>query len=125
MKHELIANFLIKKCVGLPIDETMHLQNLLKNTNDEAYPILMAAKIRVNPWKVILYIISAGLFLIFCWGFYETVFDSYHFYWDEFLVAVLFLIGAIPPFVGAICIKSKKKRMLENYLRIILAYQVA
>lgn len=123
MKQELIANFLIQKSSRLSIEDTMHIQNLLKTTLDEAYPILMAAKIHVNPWKVILYIISAGLFLIFCWGFYETVFDSYHFYWEDFLIAVLFLIGAIPPFIGAICIKSKKKRMLENYLRIILAYQ--
>lgn len=124
MKQELITNFLMQRSSKLSIEDSIKIQNLLRSTADEAYPILMAAKTFSNIWKILLYIISVVLLLFFCsWAF--EAFDTYPSVdWEGLEIAIPFLIGAIAALIGATSIKLRKKRMFENYLRIILAYQI-
>jgi hypothetical protein len=124
MKQEFITSFLMQRGTKLSVEDAMKIQSLLKTTSDDAYPILMGAKTPVNPWKIVLYIISIGLFLIFCYGTFDSFFASYYIYWEGFFIAIPFLLGSIGALIGAICIKSRKKRILENYIKIILAYKM-
>lgn len=121
MKQEFITSFLMQRGTKLSVEDAMKIQSLLKTTSDDAYPILMGAKTPINPWKIVLYIISIILLSISI-GFFVETYDGWYDH-ECFIIAIINLIGFVGALIGAICIKSRK-RMFERYLRIILAYKM-
>lgn len=135
MQQGLIDAFLIKNANKLSVEQKIELKNQLQSCDDKAFALLTSHKkptTRSNFWRRAFCIIPIGtaiascVFIIACWV------DDWN---DEGLLLAIFicLVVFIATFFivrmwykrGKLKYMPKRKRLYEDYLKIIQSYQEA
>jgi len=138
MKYELIDAFLIKNANKLKLDEKIELRNKLLTCDDKAFALLMSHKkptTRSNFWRRLFCIIpiaAAMLSVILFGGWLGWVFAREG---APFLIfpSLIFLGVFLVSFLlikkwykhGKLKRMPKRRRLYEDYLKIIQSYQEA
>lgn len=138
MKQELIDAFLVKIANKLTVDEKIELQKQLKTCDDKAFALLMSHKkptTRSNFWRRLFCIIpiaAAMLSFILFVGWLGWVFASED---TAFMIfpSLIFLGVFLVSFLlikkwykhGKLKRMPKRRRLYEDYLKIIQSYQEA
>lgn len=123
MKQELIDTFLVKIANKLTVDEKIELQKQLQACDDKAFALLMSHKkptTKSNFWRRLLCGTSAGIIIVSCICFLDFPVQS-----------LICLVASISTFLlfrkwqksGKLKYMPKKKRLYEDYLKIIQSYQ--
>ncbi|MBR5469102.1 MAG: hypothetical protein IKU78_01375 [Paludibacteraceae bacterium] len=145
MKQELISNFLIKNSGKFTAEQTIEIQKLLQTTKDDAFPILMTYKAPSSFWKKFLVVFSMLFGIIFfvylVWNICQILLYLYYDYGELTKLTFYFFIPNPITIISGLVffstiipsikwyksgkLKTRKRRMYEEYLKIINAYQVS
>ncbi len=146
MKQELISNFLIKNSGKFTIEQYLEIQKLLQTTKDDAFPILMTYKTPSRSWEIFLVVFPMLYFIPFLMANIGLLTERLHINWCWYCFSILSDVGLNPSylpiriisfllFLATIILSimwyksgklgTRKRRMYEEYLKIINAYQVS
>lgn len=140
MKQELIAAFLVKNSGKLKVDEKIEIEKQLQTCDDKAFAILMSHKkltTKSNFWRRLFCIIPivAIVYLIASFCILVTELISAERISETYFVLLIFLGSIIVLIVSFILLRKwykhgklkrmpKRKRLYEDYLKIIQTYQM-
>lgn len=135
MKQGLIDAFLIKNANKLSVEQKIELKNQLQSCDDKAFALLTSHKkptTRSNFWRRAFCIIPIGTAIASCVFFIACWVDHWN---DDGLLLAIFicLVVFIATFFivrmwykrGKLKYMPKRKRLYEDYLKIIQSYQEA
>lgn len=148
MKQELISNFLIKNSGKFTIEQYLEIQKLLQTTKDDAFPILMTYKTPSRSWEKFLVVFPMLYFIPFLIANIGLLTERLHIHinWCWYCYSIFSYVGLDPYFLHTKIISfllflatiilsirwyksgklgTRKRRMYEEYLKIINAYQVS
>lgn len=138
MKQGLIDAFLIKNANKLSVEQKIELKNQLQSCDDKAFALLTSHKkptTRSNFWRRAFCIILIGTTIASCLFIIECCYHWNDSWKDKWLLLAIFifLVVFIATFFivrmwykrGKLKYMPKRKRLYEDYLKIIQSYQEA
>lgn len=128
MKQELITQFCVKTSGLFTLEDSLQIQKLLQKASDDAFPVLMAHKVSLNPiLKYPLWVVFSLALIMFVVGIVTTIVFAAHPKSEDFTISLcIMIVSAIIMLVTFICtrfLKPTKSRAYEDYSKILLKYQ--